>query len=156
MELRENLYTESTWDIFESSYEPEQIVGSGSNFMTGNGYLGYRGTFGYSRKDDYVACIVTDTYDMADGKWKELVNAPNPLYLSVEVEGRQLRLDRGELTEYSRGLEFRQGRYTARGRWKGGVIDSYKEQRFASYANLHSLPARTEITGEPGTVVTLQ
>lgn len=156
MELRENLYTESTWDIYETSFDLEQIVATGSNFMTGNGYLGYRGTFGYSRKDDYVACIVTDTYDMADGKWKELVNAPNPLYLSVEVEGRALRLDRGELVEYNRGLEFRQGRYTARAAWKDGVIHSYMEQRFASYADLHSLPARTELVGKPGAMVTLQ
>ena len=155
MELRENLNTESTWDIYETSYDPEQIVTTGSNFMTGNGYLGYRGTFGYSRKDDYVACIVTDTYDMADGKWKELVNAPNPLYLSVEVGGEPLRLGRGEESEYNRGLEFRQGRYTARGNWEGKNIGSYLEQRFASYANLHAIPAKTEISGEPGTVVTV-
>ncbi|MFP4300945.1 MAG: glycosyl hydrolase family 65 protein [Spirochaetaceae bacterium] len=156
MELRENLYTESTWDIHETSYDPKQIVATGSNFMTGNGYLGYRGTFGYSRKDEYVACIVTDTYDMADGTWKELVNAPNPLYLSVEVDGEPLRLGRGDYAEYSRGLEFRQGRFTARGSWEGRKISSYLEQRFASYANLHAIPGRTEITGEPGALLAVQ
>lgn len=156
MELRDNLNSETTWDICETSFDPEQIVTSGSNFMTGNGYLGYRGTFGYSRKDDYVACIVTDTYDMADGKWKELVNAPNPLYLSVEAKGREVRLDRDNPVEYNRGLEFRQGRYTARGRWEGHPVTSYIEQRFASYANLHAIPSRTELTGEPGTAVTIR
>lgn len=156
MELRDNLQSESSWDICETTFDPEQIVTSGSNFMTGNGYLGYRGTFGYSRKDDYVACIVTDTYDMADGKWKELVNAPNPLYLSVEVGGREVRLDRDDPVEYNRGLEFRQGRYTARARWEGSPLSGYIEQRFASYRNLHALPARTELTGEPGTAVTVR
>ena len=96
MELGENLFTDSGWDIYERRYEPEQNVTTGSNFMTGNGYLGYRGTFAHARKDEYVGCIVTDTYDMADGKWKELVNAPNPLFLSVEVDGRPLRLNREE------------------------------------------------------------
>ena len=52
MELRKNLYSDTTWDIYERSFEPDQIVSSGSNFMTGNGYIGYRGTFFGSRKDD--------------------------------------------------------------------------------------------------------
>ncbi|MFP4331097.1 MAG: glycoside hydrolase family 65 protein [Spirochaetaceae bacterium] len=154
MELRENLLSETTWDIYETSFEPEQIVASGSNFMTGNGYLGYRGTFASSRKEDYVACVVTDTYDMADGTWKELVNAPNPLYRSVIVAGEELRPYLAP--EYRRGLEFRQGRFSVSGRFPGAPVEEYLEQRFASYANIHGIPARLELSGTPGGEVTLR
>ena len=45
MDLKNNLYAETGWDIAENSFDEEQIVTTGSNFMIGNGYLGYRGTF---------------------------------------------------------------------------------------------------------------
>lgn len=154
MELRENLLSDTTWDIYETSFDPEQIVSSGSNFMTGNGYLGYRGTFAESRKDEFVALVVTDTYDMADGTWKELVNAPNPLYLSLRVGGEAITPR--QAPEYRRGLEFRQGRFTAEGSFSDGPIRLIRQHRFASYANIHALPARVEVTGEPGSEVRLR
>ncbi len=40
--------------------------------MVGNEYLGYRGTSPEQGSDGYVALVVTDTYDMADGHWREL------------------------------------------------------------------------------------
>lgn len=156
MELGENLYSDSCWDIYETTFDPAEAVAAGSNFMTGNGYLGYRGTFPFDRKDAYVACIVSDTYDNADGKWTELVNAPNPLFIDVLYDGVALRppgapeSTRGT-TAYRRGLEFRQGRFTCRWKPGGTPVKSYRHQRFAGYARLHTLPAHTEIEAAPGT-----
>ena len=45
MYLKNILKTETGWEIVVTSFDPDQLVTTGSNFMIGNGYLGYRGTF---------------------------------------------------------------------------------------------------------------
>ena len=45
MTLKDNLHSDSYWDVYETYFEGDQLVTTGSNFMVGNGYLGYRGTF---------------------------------------------------------------------------------------------------------------
>ena len=66
MELQNNVYTETGWEIYETEFEAEHFVTTGSNYMIGNGYLGYRGTFAEWEADRYVACVVTDTWDTAE------------------------------------------------------------------------------------------
>ncbi len=85
MKINENLSTETGWEIIEHQFKAEHLVAAGSNFLTGNGYLGYRGTFPEWRKDRYVGCFISDTYDNADGNWTELCNAPNALYTMPRV-----------------------------------------------------------------------
>ncbi|RQD78113.1 MAG: hypothetical protein D5S01_01820, partial [Halanaerobium sp. MSAO_Bac5] len=60
------------WNLEIPEIDENQIVNYGSNLLCGNGYLAYRGTLEEWGKDQYKACIVSDTYDMADGKWREL------------------------------------------------------------------------------------
>jgi trehalose/maltose hydrolase-like predicted phosphorylase len=83
--------TADGWAIFEEEFVPDQLVTTGSNYMIGNGYLGYRGTFADDRRDQYVGCVLSDTYDNADGRWKELVTVPNGLYTELTVDGAPLR-----------------------------------------------------------------
>ena len=58
--------------------------------MVGNGYLGYRGTRPDQGADDFVGCIVSDTYDMADGVWRELCTVPNGLHVALAVGDQRL------------------------------------------------------------------
>ncbi len=141
MDLKNNLYTETGWDIAENSFDEEQIVTTGSNFMLGNGYLGYRGTFAEWEADQYVACIVTDTYDRVDGKWRELCNAPNSLYTKLIVDGEELSAFDGEIREYTRALDLRHGLFKREQTWQsvGGKVVRLKEEKFASYDNPHLL-----------------
>jgi kojibiose phosphorylase len=74
--------------------------------MVGNGYLGYRGTFEEWEQDRYVACIVSDTYDTADGKWRELCNAPNGLYTKLVIGGEEVSFFRDTVSNYKRSLNF--------------------------------------------------
>ena len=116
MKLENNLNSETLWEIYETTFVPEQIVTTGSNYMIGNGYLGYRGTFADSTAADYVACVVSDTYDNADGVWKELVTAPNGLYTSVDVDGQPVRWGHDLTDGYRRELNVRFGEWSATGR----------------------------------------
>ncbi len=149
--LNENLYSDSGWEIYEKSFREEQLIATGSNFLTGNGYLGYRGTFPEWRRDKYVGCIVTDTYDNADGTWTELCNAPNGLYTKLVVDGEAVDAADTSLsadeTAYYRKIDLRYGIFSAESSWIGinGRQLYIGFERFVSYANLHLVPMRYKI-----------
>ena len=152
MEIRDNLQSETGWDIREPRLDPDQIITNGSNFLTGNGYLGYRGTFPEWRRAEYVACTVTDTWDNADGKWSELCTVPNALFLAVAEPGREnepLGVD-VDCEDYLRELDFRYGiqrrRFAAH--TETGAQLLVEDERYASYANIHLVPARMKIRSD--------
>lgn len=156
MQLRDNLVSDTGWEIREERFNEELLINNGSNFMTGNGYLGYRGTLSEWRADQYVGCFVTDTYDNADGKWEELASAPNGLYASVTLDGREITALGGESGDYSRELSFRYGRHARRMSWQAADAQAaprarVEDEHFASYGNIHLLAARHNVTADtPG------
>jgi kojibiose phosphorylase len=135
MELENSLYTETGWEIAERAFDPDQLVTTGSNFMVGNGYLGYRDTFAEWEKDRYVACIVSDTYDMADGEQRELCNVPNGLFTQLHVDGEMTSAFEGEAIDYRRILDLRHALYSRSQTWRGrdGKRVRVETERFASY-----------------------
>ena len=78
------------WNLKINNFDKEQIVNYGSNLLCGNGYLGYRGTLEEWNKEQYKACIVSDTYDMADEKWRELTNTPDGLFTQIYIDKRKI------------------------------------------------------------------
>ncbi|MDA3950027.1 MAG: glycoside hydrolase family 65 protein, partial [Spirochaeta sp.] len=155
MQLENNLNSETLWEIYETTFVPEQVVTTGSNYMIGNGYLGYRGTFSDSTASDYVACVVSDTYDNADGVWKELVTAPNGLFTTFDVDGQSIRWGQDLSDGYRRELNVRYGEWTASGRAPGTGV-TVRERRIASYDDIHLLASRLTISAERGCTVTVR
>lgn len=144
-DLKNNLRTIDGWQIIEKSFDPEMIVTTGSNFMIGNGYLGYRGTFAEWKKAHFVACTVTDTWDTAPGsEWRELCTVPNGLFAEVWVDGEQLTAFTGETLAYQRELNLRYGLNRRSVHWQtdDGKKVRYCEEKFASYDNYHLVPMR--------------
>ncbi len=135
MTFDNNVNTEGGFDIFEDKYIESQGITTGSNYMFGNGYMGYRGTHVNGTKEDYAACIVSDTYDNADGKWRELCNAPNGLFLDLNVDGNALVVDEG-LKAYKRQLDMGTATLST-------VLENEKvtvtTKRFASMDRMHVL-----------------
>ncbi len=157
-QLQNNVFTESGWDIAETTFDPEQLITTGSNTMIGNGYLGYRGTFAEWAADRYVACIVTDTWDTApDGRWTELCNVPNGLYTVVRVDGAPLSLFDGVTSNYRRALDLRHGIFTRRQTWRGahGKAITLAVERFASMHDVRLLAMRYTVTAEDDAQITL-
>ncbi|MFW6223627.1 MAG: glycoside hydrolase family 65 protein, partial [Spirochaetota bacterium] len=164
MQLRDNVATDTGWEIREESFNEELLINNGSNFMTGNGYLGYRGTLSEWRAEQYVGCFVTDTYDNADGKWEELASAPNGLYVSAAFDGREVSALGGGGRDYSRELSFRYGRHARRMSWLSpgrgaGDTDAadltLQDERFASYGNIHLIAARHRLSAHTAGRVTI-
>lgn len=151
------IYIDNEWTIRETIFESSQIVTTGSNFMTGNGYLGYRGTFPDWTAEQSVGCIVSDTYDNADGRWTELCNVPNGLYTCFSYQGAPLSLfepedtdDLPRVSDYSLSLNFRYGRNSGSYRWTAGDGRNFhlSFERFASYHSLHLVTQRVRIMSD--------
>lgn len=141
MNLTDNLYTRTGNEIIEKEYNPSNEITGGSNFMFGNGYLGYRGTFMEDRSENYTGTIVTDTYDKADGKWRELCNIPNGLYVDITIDGKKLNYQNAD-NEYSeRCISFKENIfYRKTSNTKGQLC----VEKFADYDSLHSLALRAD------------
>lgn len=110
MQISERLEVDSNgWRLVERGFDRDRAVAIGSNFMCGNGYLGYRATSAEARADDHVAVVVTDTYDCADGRWRELTTAPNPLHVMASIDGVAATVAHGREVEWS--LDLRLGEF---------------------------------------------
>jgi kojibiose phosphorylase len=143
--LQNNIHTNNGWQIIEKDFDPELFVTTGSNFMIGNGYLGYRGTFAEWNKEHYVACTVTDTWDTAPGsEWRELCTVPNGLFAEVWVQGERLSQFEGKTGDYLRELDLCYGLYWRSLTWKGQTDKRlrFQVEKFASMANVHLVPMR--------------
>ena len=158
MELQNNIHTDTQWEITETHFEADQLVTTGSNYMIGNGYLGYRGTFAEWDAERYVACIVTDTWDKAgEDEMRELCNVPNGLYTQLMVEGEPLSAFAGTTRDYRRTLDLRHGIYTRTQTWESetGKTVTIDVERFTSYDNLHLVPMRYHIRAETDAEITV-
>lgn len=126
------------WNLQIESLDEEQLVHYGSNLLCGNGYLGYRGTLEEWGKEQYQACVITDTYDMADGKWRELSNSPNALTTEVVIGGEKM----GDYPEQNRmktelNFNYKYGVFKRISKSKQDNNIEIASERFASYDNLH-------------------
>lgn len=143
--LSEEVRTDTGWDVVEDVLLPERAVTIGSNFCIGNGYLGYRMTRPDQTADDFVGCTVSDTYDMADGRWRELCNAPNGLFASFTLDGSPLRHRDRPGAEIR--LDMHQGLVTMHSVWAtdDGRAVEVTVRRFAALHDLHLLAQEVEL-----------
>lgn len=148
MTFKNGLSGETGWQVTEASVDLSEFVDSGSRFMIGNGYLGYRGTFCDWGAEQYVACVVTNTWDRAEGEeLTELCNVPNPLYAFLMSEG--VRFDSltadSEKVRQQRTLDLSRGIFSRNSEFLAEGV-KFEEQRFALTSPVHGLVARYSIT----------
>lgn len=155
MQLLETLVVDDDgWRLTETGWDPDRAVALGSNFLVGNGYLGYRGTSAEQLASDFVALVVSDTYDCADGKWEELTTAPNPLFVAANVNDVAVAVTDADQVETS--LDLRDGRFGSRFvQAVDGVMVTVEIERFASYDNHHLLAQRWVLIADGDVTVDL-
>ncbi|MGL6217041.1 MAG: hypothetical protein ACRC36_03340 [Lacrimispora sphenoides] len=66
-----------SWKIEENGYDPRKATNLGNKFLTGNGYMGIRGTLEEYTKEQFPAVNLAGIYDQAGNGWREPLNAPN-------------------------------------------------------------------------------
>ncbi|MEL6894100.1 MAG: hypothetical protein AAFP84_21095, partial [Actinomycetota bacterium] len=132
------------WRLVERGWNADRSVAVGSNFLVGNGYLGYRGTSPEERADGYVGLVVSDTYDCADGKWRELTTAPNPLFATVSVDSTPLSV--ATASDVTTTFDLASGEFGSRQRHRVGDIEVVLlVERFAAQHDLHLLGQRLTV-----------
>ena len=127
------------WKITESSFIKEQIPHLGNKYLIGNGYFGVRGTMEEYEKDNMPAVNMAGIYDKVGDAWRESVNAPNPFFTYIKINGKKIALPESEPAEHSQELDMQAGIHTRKTVWQTeeGKITVYCE-RFASMDNQHA------------------
>ncbi|MEM7372851.1 MAG: glycosyl hydrolase family 65 protein [Bacteroidota bacterium] len=149
--LTDTLSAKDGWILAEDSYSPRSIdLGRDCLFMVGNGYLGYRGTLAEARAEQGVSCIVSDTFNCADGQWTELCNVPNALFLSLRVNVEEISAFQSSIHAHQRSMDLQDGIFHRDGSYQSeqGHIIQIEEERFASYYDLHLLASQVRITSD--------
>lgn len=149
----EGLQLRGGWSFGEVGFEPGHEQQLGSNHMVGNGYLGYRGSFSEWRGEDgWVACVVSDTYDTADGVWRELTTSPIGLHGWWEAGGRPLTVPfdgTTTATHVEREYDLRHARSRRTSRFEvAGAAVTIDEERFAHLERLHVVAQRHRVTAD--------
>lgn len=129
--------------VEDREFSRENIVTNGNKYMTGNGYMGCRGTLEEFGKEQLAALTLAGVYDQAGGKWREPVNAPNALFTRLRCNGERLGvLDTEPLShrqelDLSAALHKRGTVYSI----SGGEL-AFTAERFVSMDQLHVLASR--------------
>lgn len=74
--------------LTESEFNEDNTAWNGNRFLMGNGYFGIRGTLEEYTKKQMCAVNMAGIYDKMGNSWRESVNAPNPLYTYIKVNGK--------------------------------------------------------------------
>nr|WP_250944746.1 glycoside hydrolase family 65 protein [Clostridium felsineum] len=134
-----------SWNIVQNYFKDEDNEFCESIFSIGNGYMGQRGNFeedytGESLQGSYMAGIYYPDKTRV-GWWKngypeyfaKVINSTNWIGIKVEVNGENLDIAKGEIEEFKRVLNMKEG-YLLREvvlKYKGKRIQ-IKSKRFVS------------------------
>lgn len=97
------------WLIEETVFEKNAITANGNRFLCGNGYMGIRGTLEEYQREHLPAVNLAGVYDKVGDGWREPVNAPNPLYTRIKVNGEAYMLPEKEAESHKQQLDYRHG-----------------------------------------------
>lgn len=124
--------------LTEKEFDKDNIPWNGNRFLIGNGYFGIRGTLEEYTKEYMCAVNMVGIYDRAGDAWRETVNAPNPLYTYIKVNGKKYALPENEPVSHIQMLDFEKGIHSRKTVWKteNGEI-TIKCERFASMSRRH-------------------
>ncbi len=131
------------WSFTQEGFRPEDILTNGNRFLTGSGYMGYRGTMDEWGRGEFAAVTLAGVYDQNGSRWREPVNAPNGLFAKLFFNGEAAALGEAEAEEHSQTIHFRRGVHSRSTRFAPVRIQS---ERFVSMAEPHLLLSRLTMT----------
>jgi nigerose phosphorylase len=136
------------WTVREQGFAKNLVTTNGNKYMTGNGYMGYRGTLEEFGKEQLAAVTLAGLYDKAGDKWREPVNAPNGLFTVLSCDGHPLSVLDTDPVSHVQELDFRSAihrRETVFLTSDGGEL-TFTAERFASMDNLHLLLSKLTVS----------
>ncbi len=97
------------WCFVEDDFDPRRVRHWETLFTLANGYMGLRGSSELSPGLGEPGLYAAGVYDATGTYTDEIVNLPLPLGIRANVDGFDLALDKGEVLDYARVLDMRQG-----------------------------------------------
>ncbi|PKK93591.1 MAG: hypothetical protein CVV61_03870 [Tenericutes bacterium HGW-Tenericutes-6] len=97
------------WIVKEKGFDKDKITHHGNQFLIGHLKLGVRGTLDGYTKEEKVAIHLPMVYDQVDNLWREPINAFNPLYTEVMVNGVILSPLISQVIDHEISLDLRYG-----------------------------------------------
>ena len=149
------MYKLFDWEISDDGLSEDDVLQNGSRLLTGNGYLGKRGTVEEALPSDMPATILSGVYDKRGDLWREPVNSPDPLYTLIGIGETPLRAGDSHTGSNEQALDFRYGIYSRKTVWNAaGRRITVKTQRYAHMDDVNLLCMRYTIdasgaAGEP-------
>ncbi|WP_162000147.1 glycoside hydrolase family 65 protein [Companilactobacillus halodurans] len=118
-----------------------------SLMFQGNGYLGIRGALEERYLNEKRDMFVMGSFDKFQDEATELPNLPDIVNMEIQVDGKLLSLNHGIVTNYSRGLNLKNGEIVRSFDWQIEDIKlHFKFRRFVSMADCHLFVSKVEVT----------
>lgn len=137
------------WIFSRDGYDSGSVITNGNAFLLANGYMGCRGTLEEHSKEQLAGINLAGVYDRCGDKWRETVNAPNPLYGTIRIKGRGEPLCCEQAVSHAQSLDMRRGvgrRHTSYALDKGTLC--FSAERFVSMDSIHIIVSRWEISAD--------
>ena len=146
------------WSIEKNDFDIPDIEQHGSKYLLGNGFMGYRGTMEEYGAEQLVAVNLAGFFDLAEGRnWRESVNAPNPLYTVVSVDGTDLDLSCLESVFHTQKLDIKNAIHTRETLFSvDGINITIKAERFVSMVRENIIALKYSVTADKDTDITVK
>ncbi len=160
-----------TWKITKTDTDQPSLESANSVFTVANGYLALKGNLLEHRRGRYPTTIVSGVFDEAnmiksippsaherryldDSKFDDpkpcgsVANLPNPLFVKVLIDGRELAFSRGTVSDFRQEYDLRTAVYTYAYdlTTADGRTTRIRMQRYADMNHVHCAAMRYEIT----------
>lgn len=113
----------------------------------GNGYLGIRGSLEEHYLGEKRDMFVIGTFDKFRKEATELPNLPDLVNLEIRINDQKFSLNDGEILDYQRGLNLKNGEMKRSFIWKINNDEiKFQFQRFVSMDNLHLFVSKVQVT----------
>ncbi|MCM1143161.1 MAG: glycoside hydrolase family 65 protein [Blautia sp.] len=145
------------WLITRQGFNKEEIATNGNRFFCGNGYMGIRGTLEEYEKEFLPAINLGGIYDKVGDGWREPLNAPNPLFMKVFVNGEELALPKREAKSHVQQVDYRHGlvRRETKFQTKQGQV-TITTERFAHMKKRHMIFMQLFVMADFPTEITVR
>ena len=146
------------WSIEKNGFETSDIEKHGSKYLLGNGFMGYRGTMEEYSAEQLVAVNLAGFFDLAEGSnWRESVNAPNPLYTVVSVDGTDLDLSCLESVSHTQKLDIKIGIHSRETVFSISDVNiTVKAERFVSMTRENILALKYSVIADRDVKITIK
>ncbi len=130
------------WQISEAPFNPSKLHHAETIYSIGNGYMGVRATFEEGYAGELASTLIHGIFDQGVGELvPELVSLPNPLCLTISIDGEAFSMTSGKILGYSMTLDLQKALLTRSVLWQNdkGQIVTLNFERFASLNREHLL-----------------